>query len=130
MIPARFRLRKTKDIDLVYRRGKRITAPHFFLFVAPASSPELKVATVVSKKIAKKAVVRNRLRRQVMAVVRDQLASLEHATPRMMLFSAKKDASKLEFEEIRREVSDLLQRVGRESLQGRSSWKPRPPRKS
>lgn len=61
MIPKSKRLTR-KGIDWLFRRGKRIRTPHG-VFVYHASGAGVGVS--VSKKVAKSAVVRNRLRRQM-----------------------------------------------------------------
>ena len=56
------------SLRAVYQTGKSVYAPHMKLLWLPA--PGLKVAVVVSKKVHKSAVVRNRIRRRLYEIVR------------------------------------------------------------
>lgn len=63
-------LRKKADFSKTYRRGKTVRNPNFTVWALQTPTPELKLAIVVSKKVSKKAVVRNRARRRVREVIR------------------------------------------------------------
>lgn len=62
---AASRLRAARDIDRVYRRGRLTRTPRLLIRVLPNHLDHSRLTTVVSKKTASSAVVRNRLRRQV-----------------------------------------------------------------
>jgi len=73
MLPGKHRLRKQKDFDRVYKRGKVIRAPLFLIRMGSAGTDLPRFAVVVSNKVSKKAVDRNRVRRRTHAAWRDLL---------------------------------------------------------
>ena len=56
-----------KEFETHFKTGKRFTTPHLQLIHSPA--PTFSAVVVVGKKVAKKAVIRNKIRRQVYGVV-------------------------------------------------------------
>jgi ribonuclease P protein component len=86
-LPQRHRLRDRALFPKIYRHGRRVRGPRFTLIAlataaapgprpkgAPAiaplpPSPPSRIAIVISKKFDKRAVVRNRLRRQIQAIL-------------------------------------------------------------
>ena len=73
------RLRDRKDYRAVYEQGIRRYSPHLTLIASSDmtegtdSTPETKVGISISKKVSKKAVVRNRIKRQIKGVIRTKL---------------------------------------------------------
>lgn len=76
---------------------------YFYLRVAPA--PEAKVIISISKKISKKAVIRNRIRRRVRPIMREFIPHLKTAT---YLIVAKPGAEKIKGEELKKELKLLV----------------------
>lgn len=78
MLAARHHLRKESDITRVYRRGSYGAGGGLFsLKAAPSGRADSRAVVVVSKKINKRAVVRNRIRRRLGA----QLAGMWGTVP-------------------------------------------------
>lgn len=73
MLARRHRFHGIHSLDAVYRRGQTVRGPHCLLRYAhnPKRS-DYRVAVVVSKKVNKSAVVRNRIRRRIYEIVRQQ----------------------------------------------------------
>ncbi len=104
MLPAPFRLRLRKDILATLKQGRQKHSSYLILYFLPADN--LKVGFVVSQKVSKKAVERNRLKRRLREIIRREW--LYRLMPGYYLFVAKKGASELSFEDLKKEVSDLL----------------------
>lgn len=69
MLPLEHRLRKQKDFDRVYKRG-RVYRTRLFMMRADKPGTEVaRFAVVVSNKVSKKAVDRNRVRRRAHAAI-------------------------------------------------------------
>lgn len=64
MLKRTNRLRKQKDFARVFKRGKTVHMPAFTIKYHPNNQPHTRVAVVISTKVAKKAVIRNRTRRR------------------------------------------------------------------
>lgn len=76
MLARRHRFHGYHSLDGVYRRGKAVRGPHSMLKYAPNDRrKDFRVAVVVSKKVHKSAVVRNRIRRRVYEIVRQNWQS-------------------------------------------------------
>lgn len=73
MLSRKHRFIGSKEIPAILRRGRHIGGEGFSLKLAPNSRAQLRVAIVVSKKTAKHAVVRNRIRRRIYSFFRQHL---------------------------------------------------------
>lgn len=67
-LPKQYRLKKKKDFDLVFKKGKTIHDSFLFLKAVRNGQSHPRIACVVSLKISKKAVERNMLRRAINSV--------------------------------------------------------------
>lgn len=74
MFPRTKRVHRTTDILRVFRQGERIRVGSLTLFYLPDTKSEdiAKATVVVDKKLSKKAVVRNRVKRQLRAILQQQ----------------------------------------------------------
>lgn len=79
MLPRAARLHTDRDIARVLRWGVRRKHPYLQIILAPGLAATSRATVVVSKQVAKRATVRNRLRRQVQAVLPKALALLPGA---------------------------------------------------
>ncbi len=71
MLSAKYRFHRRNDVNKVYQKGKAIRGNQISLkYRINSSNNEYKIAVVVSKKTAKRAVVRNRIRRRIFEVIR------------------------------------------------------------
>lgn len=67
MLARLFRFHGHNTVPKVYRQGKVVRSQHLALKFVHADDAATKVAVVVSKKVHKSAVVRNRIRRRLYA---------------------------------------------------------------
>lgn len=95
-LPRKNRLRRRQDFNFVYQKGKRRRSKHLTLIALrrqpnfiPATSDEVRanlakvpvlatqvlVGISISQKVSKRAVVRNRIKRQIRAIMRSLLPS-------------------------------------------------------
>ena len=77
-LPKVHRLKKTKDFQAVYKRGQYYKSSHFLMRVLSGDHQTknpfpTQFGISISQKISKKAVVRNRLKRQIKAAIRSLL---------------------------------------------------------
>lgn len=120
MLPKHHRLRRSRDFSQVYRQGRKAASAHLLVRVcslAPAanakpgvpSDPAPRIGIVVSLKVHKRAVVRNRLKRQVRAALRTLLPRLRPA--QWIVISLKPQATECEYGEILRELEQLFTKL-------------------
>ena len=73
MLPKDYRLRLDKDIKMLFSQGKSIFGVIIGVKYKPNHLKNSRFAIVIGKKISKKAVIRNRLRRQISAILYEEL---------------------------------------------------------
>ncbi len=137
-LPKVHRLKRRQEFDWVYRRGKRYSASHLLLraflpsgilgpapataaALAPlpleASSLEaLRVAVVVSQKVSKRAVIRNRIRRRIQAGLQTLLPRLKAGW--LLVITVKPNALECDYHKFLQELEQLL--ANAEVLDGHS----------
>ncbi|NBD74009.1 ribonuclease P protein component [Patescibacteria group bacterium] len=109
MLPRRSRLGR-RGIEALYRsRTDRVHSAHLTLIFSPA--PQHRWSVVISKKVARRAVARNHLKRQLAALLREGV--LPALSPCHGLLVAKKGAAELSFSELREEVATLIKAASR-----------------
>lgn len=69
MFPRSWRLTRSKDVARVYRQGESGATRFLFVRCLPNKLNQTRFAVAISKKISKKAVARNRLKRLVRQAV-------------------------------------------------------------
>ena len=104
------RIRKKKDFDVVFKTAQR-SAKSFKsnLFVFKTAKNDLGVnrfGFVVSQKVSKKAVIRNKIKRQLSEAVRPEIEKIKTGTD--VVFIALPGIDKKEFSEIKKAVSESL----------------------
>lgn len=70
MISRLHRFHGHGSLNYLYKNGKTVRADFLSMRYAHARQPDYRLAVIVSKKVSKKAVVRNRIRRKIYEIVR------------------------------------------------------------
>jgi ribonuclease P protein component len=79
------RLKNNNDIVRVLKEGKKLIESFLIIKTLPNDLEETRFAFIVSKKFSKKAVERNRIRRQISEAVKDNLATVKKGTDVVIL---------------------------------------------
>ncbi len=109
MLSKKYRFHSRGGVKYTYRHGKTIRTPKISLVYNENTRGFTRAAVVVSKKIEKTAVARNRIRRRVYEAIRLELPNV--APKRDYIFVVySKDIKTMSFEELRRVVSSLFKR--------------------
>lgn len=114
-LPKAHRLRDRKDYRAVYAQGIRRYSPHLTLITFCNTNevadcmPKTKVGISVSKKVSKKAVVRNRLKRQIKGVIRTKLPEIKSGWKIVIVVQPK--AIECKYEHFLRELEKLLKQA-------------------
>jgi ribonuclease P protein component len=110
MLAAPNRLRKTSEIARVYKRGVYGGAEGLLSIKATANGrPETRVVVVVAKKIDKRAVVRNRIRRRLSDALRQQWTTVPSGYD--IVVSVHSDLSQTPFDRLGALLLQALQRA-------------------
>ncbi|WP_019504996.1 ribonuclease P protein component [Pleurocapsa sp. PCC 7319] len=115
-LPKAHRLRNRQDYRAVYDQGIRRYSPHLTLVAlfsqAQAnlvSNSETMIGISISKKVSKKAVVRNRIKRQIKSVIRAKLTKM--APGWKIVIVVKPKAVECKYEHYLRELEELLKQA-------------------
>lgn len=109
-LPLAHRLKRRQDFNAVYQRGRRFATSHLFLRTLAQPSVEgespSRFGFVISQKVDKRAVVRNRLRRQLQAKVRALLPRLSSGWS--VIISARPGVAQCDSADFLQELEELL----------------------
>lgn len=105
MLPKENRLRKKRDFEKVLKFGRGLRKRALFLKVLKNGLPESRFGFIISKKTAKKAVERNKIRRHLRETVRRGIGSLKIGYD--VVFIAYPPIKELGFEERKKLVEEL-----------------------
>lgn len=99
------RILKRKDFTAVHERGRRFFSENFIVLLSPNSSGVRRLGLTVGKKVGI-AVRRNRIKRLLREFFRQNKDRLPPGQD--MVIIARKDTSSRTYDEVRRELEDLL----------------------
>lgn len=109
MISQQYRFHSRGGVRHTYQKGKTIRTPILSLVYVPNSHYHQRFGVVVSKKVLKSAVGRNRIRRRIYEALRLELP--DFTAPMDCLFVVfNKSAINMPFRDLRRLIHDLLER--------------------
>jgi ribonuclease P protein component len=111
MLPKEKRLIETRDFKRVYTKGSFFSVPLFNLNFMSNRSQLTRVGIVISKKIAKRAVDRNRAKRQFREAVRSFYEILPKGYD--IIISVKEKALGASYGDIEAEIKKAFERVGK-----------------
>lgn len=109
-LPKEFRLKKQKEFDKVKQQGQTVHSSLFVVSYIDNQSDGPKFGFVVSKKIDKKAVVRNKIRRRLSEAIRCLFPQLKKDI--YAVFLVKKRIKEANFKEIKEEIESISQLLG------------------
>lgn len=109
-MPKKHRLSRADFVRISRGAGQRVHGTYFSL-TATTLPPgnAVKAACVVSKKISKRAIDRNKIERRVREVLRPLIARI--AGPHVLVFYAKREATAASYAEIERDIQKLIDRI-------------------
>jgi ribonuclease P protein component len=109
MLSQANRLHQDKEIKRLVQKGKTFFLPQFVIKYQVLAEPVVKIGFVVSTKVDKRAVVRNRLKRQLREVMRSLLPDLQNR--QAILIITKKSALDLKFADLKKQLIFALTKI-------------------
>ena len=76
MMAKRYRLVKKTDFQRIYRQGQKVTSPLLMMKYLPNRENYSRFGIVVSSKVAKQAVIRNKIKRRIGEILRNNQARI------------------------------------------------------
>jgi ribonuclease P protein component len=109
MLPLKNRLKKKKDFETVFGKGSIIKNKYFFLKIFKREeNSDTRIGFIVSKKVSKKAVERNRIKRLFREVIRLNLGKIK---PRYdMVYIVLASARDKDLSELEKEIMSILEK--------------------
>ncbi len=114
MLPRAARLRRSRDFQAVYKRRTSWASPNLVLYVrfrTPREPAASRLGFVISKKVAKRAHDRNRLKRRLREISRHFLLP-SALRPFDALVVARTPAPALSYEQLTQELTGLARQGG------------------
>ena len=110
MFAAKNRLRKDIDVSNALKSKKRVFDAAAGLKYIANNLPDNRITVVVGTKVSKKAVDRNRVKRQYREIIRLLLPELKTGYDMVLLIS--KPALELEYEQKRQRLTQVFKKAG------------------
>jgi len=104
------RLRKTREIQRVFKAGKSIKSANFSIRYAPSRQSSTRFAIVVGIKVSKLSTRRNALKRRVREVIRQTIQALPVGYD-IVLTAHKLPNWPLKLTDVEQELSNLLKQI-------------------
>ena len=108
MLSAKYRFHSRGGVRYTYQKGKTLRTPELSLVFNSNDRGYTRFAVVVSKKVAKSAILRNRIRRRLYEAIRLDLDHYSRPQDNIFVVYSKSLAT-LPFDELRRRISSLLE---------------------
>ena len=108
------RLKRKKDFENVARNGRQVNRGFLVLKFVPNKENNHRFGFVISKKVLKRAVDRNKIKRQLRHAVRGAISEKEIGHKKIghdIVFFARFGIEKHNFEELEKAVKSLLNQV-------------------
>ncbi|OKH19393.1 ribonuclease P protein component [[Limnothrix rosea] IAM M-220] len=107
-LPKAHRLKNWRDFRTVYKQGKRFHGQQLVLIVhqTTLAKQPTQIGISISRKVSKKAVVRNKIKRRLRHICRLFLPNMKHHW--QVIIIVRSDAAKCEYEDFLRELKQLL----------------------
>jgi len=106
MLAKENRLKKKKDFELVFKNGRILKSKNVFLKYLSSEVKERKVGFIVSKKVSKKAVERNKVKRRLREIIRKNKESIKENIS--IIIIALPSLKNVSFKEMEIEVKNIL----------------------
>ena len=107
MLSKKYRFHSRGGVRYTYQNGKTIRGSKISLVFANNSRNKRRYAVVVSKKVLKSAVGRNRIRRRVYEAIRMELPKIEKPVDCIFIIYSK-EILDMDFKVIQKTIRDLL----------------------
>lgn len=106
MLPQHERLKRRIDFETLRQKGKRLNRRSLSLVVIKTSEAERKAGFIVTKRLSKKAVTRNRIKRQMRAAYLLHRSHLKQGY--LFLFIARQAALDCSFAQLSQQMESVL----------------------
>ena len=110
MLASKNRLKKKKEFNFIYKKGKAYYTKYLALYVVPTRAKDIKIGFSVSNKVGN-SVIRHKIKRRLSEIIRVLLKDLPKKN---YIFVAKQNSDLLNFYDLQKEVKILLDKAKNE----------------
>lgn len=111
MLPKVNRLTKRKDFDNILKNGQTYFSPSFIFKLQKNNLTVNRFGFIISKKISKKAVLRNLLKRRLREIIRQQLVKLKPGYDIIIIIKKKTEVLSKNYQQLLGEIFNLLKKA-------------------
>ena len=108
MLPKENRLKLKRDFEKVFKQGKGYKQDCLFMKIVANGLGQVRFGFIVSKKISNKAVVRNKIKRQLREIIRNQLNQIKQGID--IVIVTLPGIENQEFQEIQKTIDVLFKK--------------------
>jgi ribonuclease P protein component len=105
------RIKKKKDFELIFKNSKSFKNNIFILKIAKNDLGISRVGLVISKKVSKKAVIRNKIRRRLSEAVKLEINNIKAGMDLVLIVLP--EAEKKDFSEIKEAVKNAFIKINK-----------------
>lgn len=109
MLPRAHRLTKETDFKLLAQEGQSFYSPLFTIKILKAKDADSRFGVVISAKVSKKAVVRNKIKRRITEIIRLALPKIKSGFDVMIL--VKTVVAEKNYQEIKEDIEKLFKKA-------------------
>lgn len=110
MLAKKNRLKKKKDFENVFKKGRSLKEGFLVLKIINNRSDKIRFGFIVSQKISKKATCRNKIRRQISELIRLKIKKLKKGVDGIIITLP--GIEEKNFSEIKEIIDKLFKRAG------------------
>lgn len=108
MLPPKNRLTKTRDFNRVSRYGHKFFSPELILRWTENKENHSRWGIIISRKVDKKAVIRNRIKRRLRAILRENM--IFWPSQKDIILIARPQIKELNFRELKENLEQILRK--------------------
>jgi len=111
MLPFKNRLVKKKDFDRVHQSGQFFSEANIAMKVSKNDLPDTRVGVIVGLKFSKKAVERNRMKRQIRDLLQGEIRKFKKGFD-VMVMIRRKEGERIIPKKMEQNIANVLERSG------------------
>jgi ribonuclease P protein component len=109
MLPRINRIKKKNDFEKIFKKGASFRDNFLILKILSNNLKVNRFASVISQKVSKKAVVRNKIRRRITAVIKTKITILKNGLD--FVFIILPGFEKKDFLEIKKTIESVFEKA-------------------
>ena len=110
MLPKQHRLTKRKDFEKIWKKGKSFFLKELGFKILKNNLDHSKFGFIVSTKIAKKAVIRNKIKRRLREIIHKRLSQIKSSFDCIIV--TRPGIEKLNYQEMEEKMEGILRKTG------------------